>query len=132
CWSMRFSVSVPASSANLGSGFDTLALALGLYLTLDVEPCDEGEAPGRARVIGEPDLRGGENLVLVGLRVAAAAAGRPEPPCILRMTTDIPVARGLGSSASALIAGLVAGNRLLGDPLSVDSLLELATTLEGH
>lgn len=124
---MRFSVSVPASSANLGSGFDTMAIALGLYLTLEVEA--GGDTP---RVSGGPDLRGGENLVLAGLRVAASAAGAQPPPCTLRAASDIPVARGLGSSAAALVAGLVAGNHLLGEPLSDAALLELATTIEGH
>ncbi|HET7037982.1 MAG TPA: homoserine kinase [Thermomicrobiaceae bacterium] len=126
---MRFSVRVPASSANLGSGFDTLAIALGLYLTLEIEAGGDG---GEPRVVGGPDLRGGADLVLAGLRVAAAAAGVEPPACTLHAISEIPVARGLGSSAAALVAGLVAGNHLLGEPLAPTALLELATTIEGH
>lgn len=125
---MRFSVRVPASSANLGPGFDALALAVACYLTVDVVSCDEAEP----RVVDEPDLRGGTNLVLSGMHRAAAAAGRPLPGCRVSVRSDIPVARGLGSSAAALVAGLLAGNRLLGAPLSQTQLLDLACEAEGH
>ncbi len=124
---MRFSVRVPASSANLGSGFDTLAIALNLFTSLDVEPVGEG-----VHVTGGPDLGGGENLIEHGLKVAAQAAGQPVPACRIHVKTEIPVARGLGSSATALVAGLVAGNHLLGDPLSEHRLFELAASIEGH
>lgn len=124
---MSFSVRVPASSANLGPGFDILAIAVGLYLNVDVEP-----APGEPVVQDGPDLLGGGDLVLDGLRRVAEAAGRPYPGCRLRVRSDIPVARGLGSSAAALIAGMLAGNRLLGDPLDRLALLCLASQAEGH
>ncbi len=125
---MRFRVSVPASSANLGPGFDSLAVALGLYHTLEVEASDNSEP----WMESDLDLHGGPDLVLVGLRAVARAAGRPLPGCRLRSTSAIPVARGLGSSAAALVAGLVAGNRLLGDPLAREDLLRLGADIEGH
>ena len=124
---MSFSVRVPASSANLGPGFDILAIAVGLYLEVEVEP-----AEGEPVVVDGPDLRGGGDLVLDGLRRVASAAGRPCPGCRLWVRSDIPVARGLGSSAAALVAGMVAGNRLLGDPLDREALLRLACEAEGH
>ena len=127
CWQVRFNVSVPASSANLGSGFDTLAVALSLFTELRVESAARG-----IDVQGGPDLTGGDNLIEQGMIVAATAAGLPVPPCRISVWSDIPVARGLGSSATALIAGLVAGNRLLGDPLSEQRIFELATEIEGH
>lgn len=124
---MSFSVRVPASSANLGPGFDILAIAVGLYLEVDAEP-----AEGAPVVLEGPDLRGGGDLVLDGLRRVASAVGRPCPGCRLRVRSDIPVARGLGSSAAALVAGMLVGNRLLGDPLDRAALLRLACEAEGH
>ena len=124
---MCFNVRVPASSANLGSGFDTLAIALSLFTELEVE-----SAAGGIEIQGGPDLTGGDNLIEHGIVVAAGAAGMPVPSCRISVSSDIPVARGLGSSATALIAGLVAGNRLLGDPLSEQRIFELATEIEGH
>lgn len=124
---MRFSVRVPASSANLGSGFDTLAVALGLFTTVIVEPAERD-----IMFDGGPDLAGGENLIEQGMRLAASTAGLALPPCRVGMSSDIPVARGLGSSATALVAGLLAGNHLLGEPLSRQQIFELATEVEGH
>lgn len=124
---MRFNVRVPASSANLGSGFDTLAVALNLFTELEVESASDG-----IDIDGGPDLGGGDNLILHGLRVAAEAAGKPVPPCRIHVTSDIPVARGLGSSATALVGGLVAGNRLVDYALSDQQLFEIATEIEGH
>lgn len=124
---MRFSVRVPASSANLGSGFDTLAVALGLFTTVTVEP-----AQSNVVFDGGPDLAGGENLIEQGMRLAAGTAGLALPPCRVAVSSDIPVARGLGSSATALVAGLLAGNHLLGEPLSRQQIFGLATGIEGH
>lgn len=125
---MRFSVRVPASSANLGPGFDALALAIELFLTVDVVAAGS-ELP---LVVEEPDLRGGANLVLSGMRLAAQTAKQALPGCRIAVRSDIPVASGLGSSAAALVAGLLAGNRLLGDPLDTASLLRVAADAEGH
>lgn len=124
---MRFSVTVPASSANLGPGFDSMAVAVELPLTVEV-----ATAEGGVRSVAGPDLRGGEDLVLAGMRMAAGAAGRTLPDCAVNVRADIPVARGLGSSAAALVGGLLAGNRLLGDPLDADAILQLGTEAEGH
>jgi homoserine kinase len=124
---MRFSVRAPASSANLGPGFDTLALSLTRYLTVEVDT---------GGTCGEPaprlDLAGGDDLVLTGMETVARELGRELPKCFVCGTSEIPVARGLGSSAAAIVAGLIAGNHLLGDELGLDELLQLASRIEGH
>lgn len=124
---MRFRVEAPASSANLGSGFDAFGIALGLWMTLDVTVRE-----GRTTFQGGPDLFGGPNLVLAGMQAVADATRRELPACSVSVRSEIPVARGLGSSATALVAGLVAGSHLLGDPLSAQELLRLGTRIEGH
>ena len=124
---MRFSVKVPASSANLGSGFDTLAVALNLFTDLDVQSGGSG-----IRIEGGPDLAGGDNMIEHGIKLVARAINQAAPGCHIHVSSDIPVARGLGSSATALVAGLVVGNQLLGQPLSEQRIFELATDVEGH
>lgn len=125
---MRLAVSVPASSANLGPGFDALAVALGLYTTVELVTTDDGEP----RMVDGPELNGGTNLVLVAFQTLAGAVQRRLPGCRINVRSDIPLARGLGSSAAAIIAGLVAANRLFGDPLDDMGILRLAAEIEGH
>lgn len=122
---MPFSVTAPASSANLATGFDTLALALDLRLRLRVTGAREGAA-GR-----------GDNGLLRLAEGAAAAVYRRvgrEPDVTVRFALDspIPAGRGLGSSAAAQAAGIVAANLLVGGPLSDGDLLDLLAELEGH
>jgi homoserine kinase len=124
-------VRVPASSANLGAGFDALGLALALYNEVlareadGVEVAVEGEGAGRLAT-------GDRNVVARGVSAAYRAAGRPFPGCALRCINRIPLARGLGSSAAAWVGGLVAGNALMGGPLDRAALLALAARAEGH
>jgi homoserine kinase len=125
---MRLAVSVPASSANLGPGFDALALALGLYTTVDLVTSDDDEP----RMVEWPELGGGANLVLVAFQALAEAVQRPLPGCRISVRSDVPLARGLGSSAAAIVAGLVAANRLLDEPLDEMGILRIAINLEGH
>lgn len=124
----RVTVRVPATSANLGPGFDCLGLALDLHadvtLSLEVAPSPHTLSP----------------LVMRAAAAAYTAAGRP--PVELAVVWEgepsagsgqvIPVARGLGASAAARAAGLVGANALLGGPLSDDELLALGADLEGH
>lgn len=128
---MRVHVRVPASSANLGPGFDSLGLALALYNEVVAEESDhvgvtvEGEGAGM--------LGAGEtNVVARGVRAAYEAAGRKFHGVALRCLNRIPLARGLGSSAAAWVGGLVAGNALLGAPLDRQAILDLAARAEGH
>jgi homoserine kinase len=124
-------VRVPATSANLGPGFDALGLALALHNEVTAE-----EAGGvTVRIEGEGAdrlTRSADNVVVRGVRLAYEAAGRPFKGCALTCLNRIPTSRGLGSSAAAWVGGLVAGNALLGAPLSRNALLTLATRAEGH
>ena len=128
---MRVHVRVPATSANLGPGFDALGLALALHNEVVAEEGDgvsvdiEGEGTDRL-------ARDESNVVARGVRLAFDAAGRRFTGCVLRCVNRIPTSRGLGSSAAAWVGGLAAGNALLGSPLSRDVLLGLATRAEGH
>jgi homoserine kinase len=128
---MRVRVRVPATSANLGPGFDALGLALALYNEVTLEEADgvsvtvEGEGAGRL------DL-GAKNVVARGVALAFEAAGRPFRGGRLRCLNRIPLSRGLGSSAAAWVGGLLAANALLGEPLDRDAVLKAAARAEGH
>lgn len=128
---MRFTVRTPGSSANLGPGFDALGLALGLWNEATVDT--DGPA-GEVRLEGPETalLEGRENLTLTAMQRLADEVGQPLPDFSLTVRTEVPVARGLGSSAAALIGGLVAANRLLGDPLTVSQMFAIGWQMEGH
>jgi homoserine kinase len=124
---MRFSVAVPASSANLGPGFDSLAVALTRHLRVQVEP-GNGESTNSqaAEIAGEGDL------VLQAMQHVATHVGEKLPPVCVHVESEIPVARGMGSSAAALLGGMIAGNRLTGEQLTCEDILTLSTAIEGH
>jgi homoserine kinase len=131
-------VEVPASTANLGAGYDCLALALDLSDRITVEVGGWSRAEHDVTVEGEGagELDSGTgNRFIRGLEAALVAA-RGEVPSETRwrieMRNEIPLARGLGSSAAATVGGLLAGNALVGGPLSPADLLRLATEIEGH
>jgi homoserine kinase len=128
---MRFTVRAPASSANLGPGFDTLAIALDLWNEIDVET---GVAHDCVRMTGSGAalLDGRENLTLTAMRSLAERHGRTLPPVALTVRAEVPVARGLGSSAAALIAGLLAADYLLDLRLTQAELFAHAWGMEGH
>lgn len=130
----RVRVRVPASSANLGPGFDCLGLSLGLYDRLDVEALPSGlsievDGAGAAEV-----PRGEDHLVVQAIRAGLRHAGVDQPGLRLSCHNVIPHGRGLGSSASAVVAGLIAARGLLKDPSALDAatILVLADRFEGH
>jgi homoserine kinase len=126
-------VTVPATVANLGPGFDALALALDLRNEVEVDP--DGPPGVEVRGTGAGELpEDGSNLVVTAMRLAAEESGRALPPVAVRCRNRIPLERGLGSSSSAAVAGLVLADRLLGLGLAVagPDLLGLAVRLEGH
>jgi homoserine kinase len=128
-------IRVPATSANLGPGFDALGLALALHDDVDAWICESGLS---IEIDGEgADLNGAgeEHLVIRAMRAAFAATGAQPPGIGLRCVNRIPHGRGLGSSAAAVVAGLLAARALSGDgadKLPADAVLGLATELEGH
>jgi homoserine kinase len=121
----------PATSGNLGAGFDALSLTLDLCNEFSVEPAERTEVDNLGEgAVGLPN--GPDHLVYRAIRRAFAARSAVPPPLRLRCVNRIPLSRGMGSSSSAISAGLLLGNRLQDDPLSMDELLLLATELEGH
>ena len=127
-------VTVPATSANLGPGFDSMGLALSLHDSVAVRATAgttsvvvEGEGAGQV-----PD--GEDNLVVRAVREALDRVGAPQVGIRMHCTNRIPHGHGLGSSASALIAGYAVARGLIGDPdaLTADDLLQLGTEAEGH
>ncbi|CAN5638543.1 homoserine kinase [soil metagenome] len=131
---VNVAVRVPASSANLGVGYDVLALALDLHLEVSVELAADGESSLSVDGEGADSLRWDDsNRFLRGLRAGARAAGVQSVPALrVEMRNEIPLARGLGSSAAATVAGLLVGRELFDQPESADRVLELATEIEGH
>ena len=128
----KVTVKVPASSANLGPGFDTLGLALGLYDTVDVEVIPQGlevEIFGE----GEDDLpQDGSHLVVKAIRAGLKAADVDVPGLRVVCHNNIPQSRGLGSSAAAAVAGVAAANGLAGFPLDDAQVVQLSSAFEGH
>ena len=125
-----FAVTVPATSANLGPGFDALGMALDIVNTVRVEPADRWEMS----IIGEGEERiptGDRNLMHRTMATAARRWGFPLPAARIVSTQAIPLARGLGSSSAAIVAGLMVANQL-GSHHSEDELLAIAAELEGH
>ena len=127
---MKLTVRVPATSANLGSGSDCLGLALSLYLTVSFETA-ETDSFTFGRGFDEP-IPENDNLVLTAMKLYECRSGRQLPPLTITMESDIPVSRGLGSSSSAIIAGLLGAAAVLGDEPDDDYILHLATEIEGH
>ncbi len=129
-----FVISTPATSANLGPGFDCLALALDLHNTLAVTT----ELPDAALAITVEGEGAGElardesNLIVVAMRLFAERAGRLLPPFRLLLANCIPVGRGLGSSAAAIISGFLAASALLDLEVDPPTLLRWALALESH
>ncbi len=128
---MKVSVFIPATSANMGPGFDCMGIALDLWNELHVESAD-GVTIDIAGY-GATDLaRDENNLVIQCMKMLFARCGRPFPGVSLRMVNRIPIASGLGSSAAALVGGLLAANALLDAPFSRGEILHIAAQDEGH
>lgn len=128
-------VRVPATSANLGPGFDTLGLALSLHDELQVSVREEPGATVTVVGVGEGEVPTDEsNLVVRAIAAAFAANGVPLPGLDITARNAIPHGRGLGSSGAAIVSGIMAAKGLLAGRVDLDAsaLLALATALEGH
>lgn len=126
----RVTVKVPATTANMGPGFDCLGMALDIWNTVSVEPGATG-----IRITGEgADVlpKGSSNLILKCFRIVFERLGRPVPQAKITCRNGIPVSRGLGSSSAGIIGGLMAANEICDRQLSQFQLLELAVEIEGH
>ena len=128
-------VDVPATTANLGPGFDCLGAALDLNNRFAMRRIEGGGERFELIIEGTEGshLRGGpENLVYRAAQRVWKAAGLEPVALEARVRLAVPPARGLGSSATAIVAGLMGANALVGGPLSKEKLLELAIDIEGH
>ena len=120
----KITVRIPATTANLGPGFDCLGIALDIYNQVTVKRSDRfsitisGEGKG---ILPE----GKNNMVYQGIAALYRKIGQPVPEISVQCRNEIPLARGLGSSAAAVVGGVVAANLLCGESLSPDDLLHL-------
>ncbi len=124
-------IRVPASTSNLGPGFDGLGMALNLFNDFLVKP----KKTGQNRIVGRgtcEGLRGGRNIFFDSMRRVSAMAGRACPKVDVEVKGGVPVARGLGSSATAIVAGALAANVLLGSPFGPEELMLPMLKVEGH
>jgi len=139
---MKISVKVPATTANIGPGFDCLGMALPIYNTVTIE---ETVLPGTGieiNVIAENDLvdemslehvpMDENSLVYKAIELLYNSIGQSPSELKINIHSNIPIARGLGSSASVIVGALVAANELLGRPADEAALLSIACELEGH
>lgn len=138
-----FKVQVPATSANMGPAFDTAGVALSLYNTIEVYTQYEKNFSDDFKIesVNNIDKRiscnqkipvDKTNLIYSTIRKFASKIKKDLPPFYMRQVDQIPLARGLGSSAACIAAGLLIANKLTGSEFSVDELLYEAVKMEGH
>ena len=122
-------VKIPATSANIGSGFDSLGLAVTLYNYVFM---DEYDGLQINSLDGIPIPSDETNLVYTTAKSLYELCGKPFHGLRIHQENNIPMARGLGSSSACIIGGLLGANELLGRPLSRNELVDLAAKMEGH
>ena len=129
-------VKSPATTANLGPGFDCLGMAVDIWNFLEVEWCTNNILQETSiEVYGEGSdelATDTSNLVYQAIKFLFLESGHQLPPLRLRCENNIPLSRGLGSSAAAISSGLVAANFMVGNLFEPNELLEMAATVEGH
>ncbi len=132
-----FVVSVPATTGNLGPGFDCLGAALSLFNKFEFSLTNELNKSNEPQIsafgLYGPDVALDKtNLIYSSLAKFFAYIDRPVPSLAIKIEANIPLSRGLGSSATAIVGGIVGGNLLAGSPCTQKQLLDLAIKLEGH
>lgn len=126
-------VRVPATSANMGPGYDCLGMALDIWNTIELRPASGEVTSVTVEGEGAGELPGDSgNLVCRSMEALWLRVGIGARAVQVRCNNHIPLKRGLGSSSAAIVGGLVAANHLSGSPLGQDDLLQLATEIEGH
>lgn len=126
-------VRIPGTTANCGPGFDTIGVACSIYNELELTLHDREEI--RIEVSGEGSSaipKDDRNLVYKAVQLVLNRIGVHYPGIFLRMNNSIPLASGLGSSAAAIVGGLVGANAITGEQLSQQDILDMATAMEGH
>ncbi|MDA0748430.1 MAG: homoserine kinase [bacterium] len=130
---MEIRLRAPGSTSNLGPGFDTLGMALTVYNRITIRTTNDQRL--HLKITGEGAdqlLQDENNLFFQSAKSAAERAGKSLPGMEVDMHNSVPLARGLGSSSTAIVAGITAANLLCGEPFSQTELLNLATELESH
>ncbi|MCR5804770.1 MAG: homoserine kinase [Clostridia bacterium] len=122
-------IQIPATSANLGAGFDALGLALDHYNYVEMEESDSINISSLDGIDVPTDE---SNLIYISAKDLFDVCGKKLSGLTIRQTNNIPMARGMGSSSACIVAGLVGANRLLGKPLTTDDIVDLAAQIEGH
>lgn len=122
-------IQIPATSANLGAGFDALGLALSYYNYVNME---EADGVFISSLDDTPVPADESNLIFHTAKTLFDICGKPFHGLRIEQMNNIPMARGLGSSSACIIAGLVGANKLMGDPLGLDDLVNLSAQIEGH
>lgn len=122
-------MSIPATSANIGSGFDSLGLAVSMYNYVNMDECDDVVIKTLDDVKVPTDR---SNLIYKTAKYLYDLCGKHCGGLYIEQENNIPMARGLGSSSACIVAGLMGANRLMGDPLNKDELINIAAELEGH
>ncbi|MEG0261063.1 MAG: homoserine kinase [Lysinibacillus sp.] len=129
--SKKWQISVPGSTANLGPGFDSIGLGLSLYLKLDVSLQDNWEII-HLDDNGPSEFELEQHLLYVIAKKTADLYGKELPACRVEMASELPLARGLGSSAAAIVAGIELANQVCNLELTVQDKLNLSSQIEGH
>lgn len=122
-------ISVPASSANMGAGFDCMGIALTIRNVVEMELWDRIEITNKMGLEVECDE---SNLIYQCAKRVFDIVGKPLSGLKISEESNIPMTRGLGSSSACTVAGVAGANCLLGSPLSEDDMINLAATIEGH
>ena len=125
-------VRVPATTANLGSGYDLLGLALNVYNSVRFKPSDTYRMDLSGPYAQAHFRLDSQSLLWKGVERVYREVGQTMPCFAVEQTVNIPPARGLGSSSSAIVAGLYAANLWLGEPFTREHLLTFASEIEGH
>ena len=131
-----FKVQLPASTSNLGPGFDCFGLALRLYLTVQATEMPEGSEPCTVTTTGAPENeslpRNSVNLIYRAMSFAARREDVSLPCLALKAHNEIPLASGLGSSAAAIVAGIKLASLITGKEIAPETILNYAAEFEGH
>ncbi len=122
-------IDIPATSANLGSGFDSLGIALTMYNRVWMEEYDTLEIQS---VDDTPIPTDESNLIYWAAKFLYHECGKALPGLRIRQENNIPMARGLGSSSACIVAGILGANRMLGTPFSQNDIIRIAAKIEGH
>jgi len=136
---VKASVKIPATSANLGPGFDCFGIALQIYNTITIEELVDPNADIEINVfsdkfdVSELHIPTDEtNIVYKAVDLLFSYIGHTPQSMRINIYSDIPLAKGFGSSASVIVGGLLATNKLLGSPADINALISIATEIEGH